>query len=434
MIRSIFVNFSARLAMQVMYFCTLLLTTNLLGKDVRGEISIIQVAINLIHLVSDIVGGPALVYLVPRASLKTILLTGWAWCVFSTLITWSILVYLGAIPDQYTVPVYIAAFFLSLNSINMNILLGQERIKQYNILLYMQGALMFITMAGCILLLNHTASTPYLEAAYVAYGGCFLTGLYFVLTKEHRPTVGDNRNVFFIMFSTGVFTQLATLAFQLSIRFNYYQLDEHANDNHGTVGIYSTAVSLAEAILLFSTSVAAVLGARIANEKLADMSRRKTLQMSKLSVGITIPGLLLFILLPAAFYSGLLGKDFSPVRDSFISLVPGVLLISFGTIFGHYFSGTGRHYMNFFSGSFALLVTLLVSGFFITKYGIIGAGWAASIAYGSVAVFIFTMFMLVSKDRRNELSELIPTKSDFASLKEIFRRQPEPPEEKSKLK
>lgn len=423
MIRSIFVNFSARLTMQVMYFCTLLLTTHFLGKDVRGEISIIQLSINMIHLVSDIVGGPSLVYLVPRAKRSTVVITGWSWAAGSSVITWSVLCWLNAIPSGYAFPVLIAAFLLSLNSINMNILLGQERIRQYNILLYLQGLLMFCTMAGSIFLLGHKHSVPYLDACYVAYAGCFLLGLYYVLTHEHHPKLGDNRNVYRVMFTTGLFTQLATLSFQLSIRFNYYKIDQYIHDDHGTVGIYSTAVSLAEAILLFSASVAAVLMSRISNEKLSEYTRRKTLQLSKLSAGVTIPGILIFVLLPAGFYSVLLGKDFSPVRDSFITLIPGVISISFGTVFGHYFSGIGKHYMNFFSASFALLITLLTGNWLISRYGILGAGWSASIAYGSLSVFIFTMFMLVGRNAKNEWRELIPTRNDLLSLKEIFSRE-----------
>lgn len=408
--------------MQVMYFCTLLLTTNFLGSGIRGEISLIQVSINIIHLVSDIVGGPALVYLVPRARLRTVLFTGWAWSISSSLATWGALIWLDAIPSQYNVPVLIAAFFLSLNSINMNILLGQERIKEYNILLYLQGILMFTTMAFSIFILNHDQSVPYLEACYVAYGGCFLTGLYMVARQKHVPRLTAKRPVLMVMFTTGLFTQLATLAFQLSIRFNYFKIDQHIHDNQSSVGIYSTAVSLAEAILLFSASVAAVLMSRISNEQLVEVSRKRTLQLSKLSVGITIPGILLFALMPPGFYSVLLGKDFSPVRDSFLSLVPGVILVSFGTVFGHFFSGSGKHYMNFFSGTFALLITLLTADYLIAHYGIIGAGISASIAYGALSVFIFTMFMLVSNDRRNEWKELLPTRQDFIALKEVFRK------------
>jgi O-antigen/teichoic acid export membrane protein len=421
MIRSIFVNFSARLAMQVMYFCTLLLTTRFLGSEIRGEISLIQIAINMIHLVSDIIGGPSLVYMVPRAKLRTVLALGWSWAVFSSLATWGILLWTDAIPAGYTVPVLISAFLLSMNSINMNILMGQQRLKEYNLLLYLQGALMLGTMAASIFIVGHEASVPYLDATYVAYGGCFLLGLYFVLKQEHIPTQRDSRPVLQAMFITGLFTQLATLAFQLSIRFNYYSLDKHIGDNRSSVGIYSTAVSLGEAILLFAASVAAVLAARISNEPKTDLSRKRTLQLSKLSFGITVPAVLAFALMPPQFYAWLLGDSFATVHDSFISITPGILLVSFGTVFGHYFSGSGKPHMNFMSGTFALILTLLTANYLISAHGILGAGWSASIAYGGLSLFIFAMFMLVGRNAKAEWKELLPRRSDVTALLGVFR-------------
>ncbi len=421
MIRTILANFSARLSMQVMYFFTLLLTTNNLGREVRGEISIIQLSINMIHLISDIVGGPALVYLVPRAKLSTLLIAGWLWAIFSCAAIGTILIQTELMPELYSREVLFASFLLSLNSINLNILLGQERMKEFNILLFLQGGLMFVTMAASIFILKHDHSIPYLEACYVAYGGCFLVGLYFVLRKKHIPKLTDSRPILYILFANGFFTQIATLAHQLSIRQNYYYLDTMIPDNKASVGIYSTAISLGEAILLFSASVAAVLMSKVSNEKLIEVSRKQTMRLSKLSLGVTIPGILLFALLPPDFYSWMLGKDFSGVHSSFLTIAPGIILVSFGTVFGHYFSGSGKHYMNFFSGLFGLSITMFTVRQMINVNGVEGAGWSASLAYGGMALFIFAAFMVTGRNNSGEWKELLPNKSDFTALKNIFQ-------------
>ena len=59
----------------------------------------------------------------------------------------------------------------------------------------------------------------------------------------------------------------------------------------------------------------------------------------------------------------------------------------------------------------------------VTNYGILGAGWSASIAYGGLSVFIFTMFMLTGRNAKAEFKELIPTRADFTSLKQIFVKE-----------
>lgn len=421
MIRSIFINFSARLAMQVMYFCTLLLTTHLLGSEVRGEISLIQLAINMVHLVSDIVGGPALVYLVPRTKLRTLMISGWLWATASTAGIGLLFIYFDIIPAEHAVGLLVASFLLSLNSINMNILLGQERIREYNFLLYMQGILMLGTMAISVLVFNHMRATPYLEACYVAYGGCFLAGLVLVLRKKHIPKLHESRPILLVMFATGLFTQLATMTHQWSIRMNYLALDDMPSQGKAAVGVYSTAISLGEAILLFAASVAAVLMSRISNENQVDVSRKRTLQLSKLSLGVTIPAVLFFAVLPPSFYAWLLGEEFRSVRDSFLTIAPGIILLSFGTVYGHYFSGSGKHYMNFFSGMFGMLITFSVITVLIRHYGIFGAGITASLAYGGLAIFIFILFMLTSRNPRAEWKELLPKKEDFTALRQLVR-------------
>lgn len=389
----------------------------------RGEISLIQLAINMVHLVSDIVGGPALVYLVPRSQLKTLFIAGWSWAIISSAGIGMLFVHYDVIPVGYAAPVLVASFLLSLNSINMNILLGQERIREYNILLYLQGILMLGTMSIVVILLNHLRAEPYLEACYVAYGGCFVTGFILVMQKQHIPKLHESRPILLVMFTTGLFTQLATLTHQLSIRLNYIALDEVGTNGKSAVGIYSTAISLGEAILLFAASVAAVLMSRISNEPQNEISRKRTLQLSKLSIGVTIPAVFTFAVLPPSFYAWLLGPDFATVRDSFLTIAPGIILLSFGTVFGHYFSGSGKHYMNFFSGTFALIITISVIGYFVHHYGIFGAGITASLAYGGLSLFIFMLFMLTGRNS-GEWKELLPKRDDITSLRQIMKKEP----------
>lgn len=419
MIRNIFINFSARLATQAMFFVVLLITTHYMGSEVRGEISLIQLSITMVHLVSDIVGGPALVYMVPRSNLRVLIITGWIWATFSTVVIGGLFVYFNVIPQENMVPVLIASFLLSIGSINNHILLGQERIKLYNIMLVLQGVLMLSVMATSVILLNSQHVEPYLHACYVAYGACFLLGLYFVTNHKHVPTMHESRPLLFVLFTTGLFNQLATISFQWSIRLNYIALMKLGNtESLKSVGIYSTAISLGDAILLFSTSVASVMMARISNEGNTEVSRIRTIRLSKLSIGVTLPAVILFALLPPAFYEILLGPQFGGVRDSFVTIAPGIILLSFGTVYGHYFSGTGRQYMNFFGGLFAITVTSITVVFLAGNYGIFGAGISASLAYSGLALFIFMLFMLTGRSKA-EWKELLPSVNDFRMLRQI---------------
>lgn len=423
MLTSILTNFSARFMGAVLNFLMLLLTTHWLGAGIRGEISILQLSINLIHLISDIGGGPAMVYLVPRAIRSKLLLTGGLWAAFASFGVGSILVSYELLPPEFSTEVLIVGFLFSLHSVNQNILLGQERIKEYNILIMMQGVVMFGTMAGSILLAETRTAEAFLHACYVAYGLTWLTGLLMVLRKPHAPTIQETRPLLFVLFANGFFTQLATLTHQLSIRENFFHLKKYYGGETVAVGIYSTAISLGEAILLFSASVAAVLMSKVSNTLATEENRIKTLQLAKLSVGITVPGIVLFLIVPAVFYSWLLGKDFAPVKEVFASVVPGIVLISFGTVFAHYFSGAGKHYVNFIAGIIGLVMALVSAPLLIQSNQTIGAGWSASLAYGSLALFVFGVFIFSGKHPVKDLKTLLPRRDDFTQLKTFLNRK-----------
>ncbi len=66
MIKSIFSTFTTRVFSLIISFATLILTTNYLGAEGRGYISLLTASAGLINLFSGFIGGAALVYLIPR--------------------------------------------------------------------------------------------------------------------------------------------------------------------------------------------------------------------------------------------------------------------------------------------------------------------------------------------------------------------------------
>lgn len=81
--------------------------------------------------------------------------------------------------------------------------------------------------------------------------------------------------------------------------------------------------------------------------------------------------------------------------------------------------------MNFFSGICALSITLLLVHTFIHLYGTDGAGWSASLSYGGLSVFIFTMFVITGRKYKGELKELLPNRNDLDFIKRILNRKGE---------
>jgi O-antigen/teichoic acid export membrane protein len=427
MIRNIFTNFSVRLIGAVFNLIVMLITTHKLGADLRGEIVIIALAVNIIHLVSDIAGGPALVFLVPRAKIPILLLTGGAWALFSCFGMGYLLFEFHLLPGSKAMhvnfeEVLLLSLLLSFSSLNQNILLGQERIKECNFIVFLMGALQLSGIFFSIFVLHIQSSQAYINACFLSYGICFIVGFIFVMNKKHDPKLIETRPILYVLFANGFYTQMASIAFQLSIRENFDRLTKLNPGNNVPVGLYSTAIALGEAILIFSGSVAAITMARIANANEPEKAREAALRMSKLSVCITVPAILIFMLLPSEFFSALIGKEFGPVKNIFFSLFPGIAVISFSTVYSFYFAGIGKHYMNFFSGIFGFIITLVTAGPLINSFGVVGAGWSATSAYCGLGIFIFLMFMFVGGNKKSDWKLLLPSMDDVKWIKTNLKK------------
>ena len=211
MIRSIFANFSSRLAVAVMNFAMLLLTTHFLGKETRGAVYIIGLGIAIIHVVSDLANGPSLVYLTPRTRLSRLWITGSIWAFITTALIGTILIYIGNIPSYCGIEVLIVAILISLHSLNQNILLGQQRIKAFNILLFLQGAIQISTMACCIFLFDQKSVYPYIYANMVSLSLCYTIGLILIHKNPPEPKITETRSILLVLFTNGFYTQAASL-------------------------------------------------------------------------------------------------------------------------------------------------------------------------------------------------------------------------------
>jgi|GEM_PF-676705 len=431
MLRKILVNFSARFGVAVINFLVLLLTTNYLGSGARGEISLIALGLNIVHLISDIAGGPSMVYLVPRVSTFTLLALGYVWSVCCVTLIGIPLVYFNLIPQEFGTDILLLSLLVSLHSVHMNILLGKEQIRTHSLLLFLQAMVLITAMFVYIRFFGGDSTQVFITGAYLAYGAVLLCSTFVLWPQIGAKQIENLRKIFSTLFRNGFFTQLASLTHQLSIRVNFYIIgaipfftfaNNYQLSSKQAIGLYSTAISLAETILIFSQSVATVMMARAANVGEQERTRRLALQCSKLSLAITLPAIALFLLLPAEFYVMLLGKDFLVVKQVFVPLATGIAALSFGTVYSHYFSGMGKHYMNAVSGIVALCVTFSTAFYFIPRYGLEGASISAAMASSSMSLTIFLLFLFERGTSPKQTLRHFFSLQDWHLLKEQFRK------------
>ena len=102
-----------------------------------------------------------------------------------------------------------------------------------------------------------------------------------------------------------------------------------------------------------------------------------------------------------------------------LCLAPGVVLYSFSLLIGHYFSGTGKIYINTIASSIGLVATLLLSFWAIPKWGFYGAATVTSISYlftSMVVVYYFT------KESGLGVTSLLPQWKDLKLYVDSLKR------------
>ena len=180
--------------------------------------------------------------------------------------------------------------------------------------------------------------------------------------------------------------------------------------NKALLGVFSLGVQLSEGLWLISKSMATVQYARISNSSDAEYSKQLTIRFLKISFLATLIALIPLVLLPVNFYRFIFGHEFGNVRYVIIFMSIGIIAVSVNSMFSHFFSGTGKPYINTIGSSIGFVFTLILGLLLIPAYGIYGAALTASISYIASLLFQLIAFNRIAK---TSFSEYIITKQDF---------------------
>jgi len=394
-----------------------------LGAGGVGEITLLVLGITIILLISNVVGGGALVYLIPRFDLFTILVPAYFWSFLTAIIGAYALSFFDLIPRIYTHHVLFLSLFQSLASTNLNVLLGKEKIKQFNFISVFQVVVLIGSLILFFFYLNRIEVISYIYSMYLAYFSSFLISAFAIRKFVNFEGFEKFDEAIIQIFKYGTYVQLANLLQLLNYRLGYFIIERFLGKP--SLGVFSVGTQVSEGLWLFGKSVAMVQYSRISNSTDAVYARILTLRFIKFVFVLTFSLLAILILIPDSFFVLIFMKDFSGLHQIILSLSPGILAMSVSMILSHFFSGTGRHYHNTISSAIGLVLTLIFGFTLIPEFGILGAGITASISYFASAGYQLIVFMKITKTLagnfllsgddisfiKNEISEIIKRKN-----------------------
>lgn len=371
-----------------------ILISNYLGAGGKGEQGLIIATISIIVILTGLIGPSSLVYHLPRFPLSVLLIPSYVWLLICLTGIFFLLKIVHLVPGQYAMDTCLLSLILSVTNINLAILLARERIKANNLVSIIQIGTTLIMLFIFFILLKERSVRSYLHALYIGYGISMVMSFlytfrqYFAFTREH-PDIW--RKALKSMSFLGTSNQVAVITQLLSFRFSYYILNYYLGTEQ--VGIYSNGISIAESIWIISRSIALVQNSVIVNSTDEAYSIRLTKNLLWINLGVSACAVFVLVLLPSSLYTAIFGPEFGGIRYIILSLAPGTLFFAINLILGHYFSATGRHYINALASSAGLIITIALSFVLIPLWGYIGAGIVASISYLTTAVIVLVFFL-----------------------------------------
>lgn len=427
MFKKILNTFGTKIAASVLNFLIAIIISQTLGDEGKGTQALLLTTITFILIFSEIVCGASIIYLAPRHSFKKIWVASVVWAGFIALVAGNIMWFFFLdIDTDIVVHVALLSFITSLSNINFRFLVGKEEIKKANYNTLLQPAMLVATLVVYYIVLRKSDIYGYIIGLYAAYGGTFLLGIW-MLRKEYANMFHDDdrdySEVLHDLFKYGFLNQTGHFVQFFNLRLSYYLLDKYINV--GRVGVFSNALSLAEAIWIISNSIALVQYARISNADDRAYAQKLTLDLSKICLLISALAVVVLCLLPPAVYTFVFGPEFGEMAGLIRILAPGILLYCIFLILGHYYSGTGRYQMNTFAALCGLVVTFVCGFTLIPRYDVTGAAITSAVSYTVNAVFLFVFFV---KESHFKGRDFLLTKSEIqnyiAGLKQQFLKQP----------
>lgn len=425
MINKIFSTFSIKLASAIFNLLIAVVVSRYLGTSGKGEQSLVLTTISFILIFENIAGGAVLVYLASRFKMWVLISLSYLWSFVVGIVFYFILLQLDIIKSDYIVAVCLLSVINSFAANNANILLGKEKINNYNWINFIQPVFTLMSLLVFVGFIGGTSVVSYINSLYIAYFSALVLSLIMLLRLTDKKDSNINckwKAAIKAMFAMGFYNQLSHITSLLNMRLSYYLLEKYQDS--GTLGIYSNAVSLSEAIWMVSGSMAMVQYSKIANSEDKNYSRQLTVNMTKISLLLTIIILIPMLLLPSSFYSFVFGKDFTNINYIMICLAPGVVFYNFALLIGHYFSGNGEYFKNTIASVGGLFVTLILSFAAIPIWGYYGAALVSGFSYIVVSTVVILFFY---NETKIGFMKMLPDKKDikryFSEIKNFINKK-----------
>lgn len=371
---------------------TLLITAKYLGAHGRGEMAIFVLGVSIVGIIQNIFSGSILTYLTPNYPIRNLIVLSSMWNILISCTTPFILVYFDLFPAIYIYDLVNLSLILGSITLLQNILLGLEAINKQNIIEITKAFTSTLFLLVFIVIFRFYSIQSVIDALYWSYAITLGVAVICIALHPRRTnnTLFSTRKLVHYFFSFGTQMQLNNISQMINYRFCYYLIEKKIGLS--ALGIFSVTTSLIEVVWIICKSISAIHYSKSVNLNNTNQRVRLTQQLSKMSLLLTFPAILVLLIIPNDVFSWLFGKDFTNFKPLFISLAPGALLLAVFTLFNHHFSGIGKNMINLKASIVGNIITICVGIATIDSIGMLAGGIATSLGYSGMFIYLLIQF------------------------------------------
>ena len=418
MFHKIISTIGARVGLAGISFVLLWAVAKYFGPAGTGEVRLLMLNISIILLFTSFLGGPNLVYLVPRTNLFKLVVNAYWWAVVTSAAVTGVLWLLNQTYSTGALNLFLISALQAATVVHHMVLVGKEDIRQYNIVSLLHAVLMLGVFGFNMFVLDNWRVSSYVWALYVASG---LSLLYSIPVTWKYITIGPLKGLLQVVREAlryGFYNQVGNIAQLLNYRFSYYLLESLSAKGLADVGVYSIGVNLAEALWIVQRAIGVVQYGRISNTSDREYQVKLTVSLMKVSGMFVLLMVIPLMLIPASLYELVFGAGFGDSRTAVICLSPGIVAFAVSGMLSGFFAGTGKHHINTIASGAGLAITLGLGLWLIPLHGLIGAGVTASVSYCLSTLVQLGVFM---RSEKVGFMAMVPNASDGRELLSLVR-------------
>lgn len=408
-----------RAASTAINFLIALLIARHAGPAIKGEVTLLVTTISFFIFFSNILGGQALVYLIPRNKVELLVLPAYIWSAFIALVGFLFLKFTPLVDVIHIPSIAALSLLSSIISIHQTILFAKRQITNANVVQLIPLSLQLAGVLGCYYFFNIHDAYAYIYASLVAYLIGVVASFFFI--KHLVNFTGFTQHFTWKDFSHslryGLLFQLVEILQLLNLRYYFFQLGLQQGSQY--LGIYSIGISILEAVWIIPRGIATVHYVNTANSSEVKQEAERTISLLKLSFALCAIALLAIYLVPQQVYTFVFGPGFSTVKHSMRYLFPGILVYSIWIVLSSFYFGIGKYKQLLVSNLAGVAAIVLFSSVLIPPYVMSGAGLAATLSFAVAALLLLVLFMV---DNKIALSKLTYSANDWNKAVESLKR------------